>query len=227
MNPAEVAELEPNEVVKHYDDFVHSIAFDLAKKLKIRVEPDDLVAYGFQGLLEAHERFDPTAGNRFSSYAYYRVRGAILDGCRKEGWQTRSRARTEERTNELMESTHAVQQNVAPARSFSESSSRVTDMVSDATTVLLLDRMEDIDHEVMLSPASQEGKLEEKDTQRLLKEGIRLLTEQEREVVMRFYFKDERMQDIGEDFGHSRSWVSRIHTRAIERIRRHFDSEQS
>ena len=47
---------------------------------------DDLVSIGFEALLDAHARFDPARGLAFPVYAYYRVRGAMLqDGRRIEG----------------------------------------------------------------------------------------------------------------------------------------------
>jgi DNA-directed RNA polymerase specialized sigma subunit len=32
------------------------------------------------GLAEAARQFDPSRGGQFTTYAYYRIRGAILDG---------------------------------------------------------------------------------------------------------------------------------------------------
>lgn len=43
---------------------------------------DDLVGYGWVGLLEARKRFDATRGIGFKTYAEHRIRGAILDGLR-------------------------------------------------------------------------------------------------------------------------------------------------
>lgn len=58
-----------------------------ARRIAMRVPRDavpleDLVAYGQLGLLEAQQRFDPTRGINFESFARHRVRGAIFDGLR-------------------------------------------------------------------------------------------------------------------------------------------------
>ena len=42
------------------------------------------------GLYDALEKFDPTRDLKFDTYASFRVRGAILDGLRKEDWLPRS-----------------------------------------------------------------------------------------------------------------------------------------
>ena len=43
---------------------------------------EDLYAVGLDGLLDAAERFEPARGVAFATFAFYRVRGAILDSLR-------------------------------------------------------------------------------------------------------------------------------------------------
>ena len=69
------------------------------------IDFDDLVEYGVIGLLEAADRFDPSIGANFMTFAYYRIRGAIYDGLRGMGWMSRTeyaKARFEERANEYL-----------------------------------------------------------------------------------------------------------------------------
>src|SRR6185436_11792944 len=69
---------------------------------------DDLVGYGHKGLIEAADRFDSKQGVTFTTFAYYRIRGAMLDGLRTMGWYSRSdyaRYRAEERANEYLQNT--------------------------------------------------------------------------------------------------------------------------
>jgi RNA polymerase sigma factor (sigma-70 family) len=74
------------------DDLIHShlylvraIASELIRSAPPPLKFDDLVAYGRLGLVTAAARFDPTRGPRFADYAAPRIRGAMLDGFRKEG----------------------------------------------------------------------------------------------------------------------------------------------
>src|SRR5947209_17239832 len=80
--------------------YVRAIAAKVKEQLPKEIEFDDLVSYGTQGLLEAADRFDGRHGASFTTFAYYRVRGAIFDGLRRMGWLPRgewARARFEER----------------------------------------------------------------------------------------------------------------------------------
>lgn len=47
------------------------------------LQSSDLSAYGYVGLIQAVDRFDHTRGLKFQTYAYLRVRGAIIDGIRQ------------------------------------------------------------------------------------------------------------------------------------------------
>ena len=108
--PVETAgeRMTPEELVERHSGLVYAIANKLKKKLSIRVSLEDIEAYGFQGLLQAYERFDSGQGE-FSTYAYWRIRGAIIDGCRREGWMSHHslrRARALEGIDEFAESEH-------------------------------------------------------------------------------------------------------------------------
>src|SRR5258706_13951478 len=52
-------------------------------RVREHVELDELVALANTGLAEAAQKFDPDRGVAFSTYAWYRAQGAILDGLRK------------------------------------------------------------------------------------------------------------------------------------------------
>ena len=85
---------------------VQAIARKVKRTLGGAIEVDDLVGYGRKGLVEAAERFDGRAGVAFTTFAYYRIRGAMYDGIRAMGWYSRAdyaRYRAEERANEYLQ----------------------------------------------------------------------------------------------------------------------------
>jgi RNA polymerase sigma factor for flagellar operon FliA len=65
---------------------VRTIAWRIHCRVPCSVELDDLVAYGQIGLLEALQRFDKDRGMKFATFAWHRIRGAILDGLTKMNW---------------------------------------------------------------------------------------------------------------------------------------------
>lgn len=54
------------------------------------MEYEDMYSYGVIGLIDAVDKFDPHMGNKFSSYAYYRIRGSIIDELRNLDYLPRS-----------------------------------------------------------------------------------------------------------------------------------------
>jgi RNA polymerase sigma factor for flagellar operon FliA len=54
------------------------------------VSRDEILSLGLQGLFDALTKFDTTRELKFDTYASFRIRGAIIDGLRKEDWLPRS-----------------------------------------------------------------------------------------------------------------------------------------
>jgi len=87
-----------------YLTMLHSHAEAVAAKLR-GVTADELIADGFCGLVEAIEAFEPATGVKFGTFAWYRVRGAMLDGLRTADWVprlTRSREHKREAERERL-----------------------------------------------------------------------------------------------------------------------------
>ena len=77
-------------LVLKYRPLVVGIAHHMILPMPSSVEEDDLVSYGIFGLFDAIEKFDPSLGWKFSTYARVRIRGAIIDGMRQSDWVPRS-----------------------------------------------------------------------------------------------------------------------------------------
>ncbi len=73
-----------NRLVIYYAPLVASIAGGLASRMAAFQSCDDLCSCRQFGLIDAIERFDPSEGFQFATYATIRIRGAILDEVRKE-----------------------------------------------------------------------------------------------------------------------------------------------
>lgn len=69
---------------------VHYIASRIHERLPQQVDFEDLVQAGVIGLIEAHKNFDTSKNTQFSTYATFRIRGAILDALRSLDWGSRS-----------------------------------------------------------------------------------------------------------------------------------------
>lgn len=77
-------------MVFEHQGLVRAIAWKIHRKLAGRAELDDLIAYGQLGLLEAIAAFDAKRNHKFTTYAWHRIRGAILDGLGRMTWFARA-----------------------------------------------------------------------------------------------------------------------------------------
>jgi RNA polymerase sigma factor FliA len=80
---------QQQELVKSALDVVDKVARLLAPRYESLVGFDDLLAMGREGLVQAARTFDAALGVPFSTFATYRVQGAMLDGIRKEAGRAR------------------------------------------------------------------------------------------------------------------------------------------
>lgn len=72
-----------------YIPLVRTIAYKMSRKMPPSIEEDDLVSSGMIGLINAANRFDPTKGTSFKTYAWGRIEGAMLDELRSLDWVPR------------------------------------------------------------------------------------------------------------------------------------------
>ena len=77
------------QLIESCQGLVRSLAWKIHQKLPRGVDLDDLIAYGQIGLAQAARDFDVSRGGQFSTFAWYRTRGAILDGLAQMSWFTR------------------------------------------------------------------------------------------------------------------------------------------
>lgn len=75
--------LDKEKVVKEFLPLIAKLARDLKLTLPYNVELDDLIQEGVIALIQASEKYNPALGATFKTFAYNRIRGAMLDYLRK------------------------------------------------------------------------------------------------------------------------------------------------
>src|SRR5262252_10077356 len=79
-----------DEVLRRHLPLVRRVVQRLAARKPPHIEMDDLVSWGIVGLLDAISKYDPSKEASFSTYAQFRIRGAVLDHLRSLDWVPRS-----------------------------------------------------------------------------------------------------------------------------------------
>ncbi len=220
---------------------VKSICSKVYRKVGQYVEMDDLIGFGTTGLLEAADRFDETAGTVFSTFAYYRIRGAVYDGLRSMGHIPRreyDKLRAARRADEYLESLGqrdaaarapgqgaALAQGAARARGAAKTEDELRSMyeaMAGAATVFVtsLDAQLEEGKDFTDLAASAEDKLALSQMRGQLVVAIDALPERERHFIRKHYYEGKTLLDAGQELGLSKSWSSRLHARAVDLLKK-------
>ncbi len=78
----ELCKTAPSVIAERYAPLIWKVIGRMARRLPPYVQAEDLYGVGALGLMDAVDKFDSAKGTSFSSYAEYRIRGAILDELR-------------------------------------------------------------------------------------------------------------------------------------------------
>lgn len=217
---------ERQRFLESYLNVVRAVAQHIASRLPSTVDTEDLIHDGILGLLDAAEKFDPSRGTRFTTYAETRIRGAILDGLRQKDWRPRSVRRGRRELDETV--THlstafgrpATEEEIAASMGLSLEAYR--DLLLDASAGPLIS-LEDLppgsDPSVTAEGLLPHGALERRQMLEVLAEQIAELPERERRVMELYYHEGLNMKEVGAVLGVTESRVCQLHSQAATRLR--------
>lgn len=212
------------ELIAQGQGLVHSLASKIWRSLPMRADLDDLIAYGELGLAEAARDFNPEFGTQFTTFAYYRVRGAIYDGVSKMSWT--SRARFQRMKYERM-ANQVLQDQARTTGEGSTGTERDASWIAGASERLAVvffasqgDEDGGLRDSTLADPETNPASVIA--AQREISDRLHLLVDElphlERQLITAVYFEGATLKDAGTRMGISKSWASRMHAKALERL---------
>ena len=218
-----------------YAPMVKHIANRLSARLPDGFLRDDLVQVGMIGLLEAAEKYDPSQGHLFKTYAEHRVKGAMLDDLRAKDWIPRSVRDNGNKLDKAYRSLRAKEVDHPSDNQLAEaleiSPKELPDFIDKARPIPLLSLegliSHDFDEDEMnildtLASAEAQSPMEQllgSEAVSLLAVAIEKLPEKERMVLALYYNEDMNLKEIGAVLNISESRVSQMRTKAIAQLR--------
>lgn len=225
---------ERNELAMRELQQVYYVAARISERLPKHVEMQDLVQAGVIGLLEACKTYDPDRDAQFSTFAKFRIRGAILDSLRKLDWGSRA---VRKKGRELSSAVSRLEARLGRQPSEEEIAADMKMTLPELQSILTqidglylmgqqaesqFDNTESKDLiESAPAPASEnpfelcmEGERREQ-----LAAAVSKLSEREQLILSLYYQEELTMKEIAQVVGIAVSRVSQIHAAVMAKLR--------
>ena len=220
---AEAIQLEQR--IQENQGLVVSLAKSIHRKLPPQIGLDDLIAYGQLGLAEAARSFQDGKGASFSTFAYYRIRGAIYDGISKMSWNSHA-ARMQNKYQKMAGEALEAEAANAPAEpaSHRENARWLGNVTEKLAVVYLASHGEETQDALRavadLRTPRPDDEMANEEIQRLLRHLLSTLAPAEQDLIRMTYYEGMSLKEAADRLGKSKSWASRLHQAILERLAR-------
>ena len=219
-----------NQLVMHYSYIAKGIASNMNSTFYRYATTEEMVHQGVIALIDSLERFQPEKGIKFSTYAYTKVRGAIIDYVRKQDWLPRRVRKADiqiTRTEELLTNMlgrKPTREEMADKLGISLEEYDQSMLKLSAETPCSLESLLESPMQIH-SSSLQEGdfnpqeQVDKKELLEVLMQAIDTLNEQERTVLSLYYYEDLTMKEIGEVMGVSEQRIGQVNRKLIKKLK--------
>ncbi len=230
----EAAPLTREELIVTHMSMVRYLVNRITPQLPPHLDQQDLMSAATIGLIHAADRFDPTRGVQFKTFAEQHIRGTIIDELRSYDVLSRTmRDKYKRLSRQLVSLEHQLGRNPTSeevAESLGIGLEEYYELLEDvhAYSFISLDDSWDDDEGNTLSLGDVLCESDAKSPQQQvmmmqlaeeLGRAIDALPEKDRLVVTLYYKEDLKLKEIGEAMGLTESRISQILSQAMVRLR--------
>ena len=219
-----------NQLVMHYSYIAKAVAVKMSSTYHKYASVEEMVNHGAIALIDSLERYDPDQGVKFSTYAFTKVRGAIIDYVRKQDWLPRRVRQTdilitkaeEQLTNELgrtpTREEMAARLGMTPAK-YDKCVFEMSGESMYSFEALLAAPVQMNHFKLHEDGVGPEDQMDEQELRQELAKAIDELTDQERTVLSLYYYEELTMKEIGQVMGVSEQRIGQINRKLIKKLR--------
>ncbi|MBN1125644.1 MAG: FliA/WhiG family RNA polymerase sigma factor [Sedimentisphaerales bacterium] len=231
-----VRQARADQLVLEYLPLVHKIVAQVVSYLHPPLSKDDLISAGTIGLVKAARDYDPSREAEFKTYAYIRIRGAVIDELRSWSFAPSSLKKqfdqAQEIQQDMIERTGYVPTDEELADQMDMSLDQLYRMFEHARARHFLSIHGVGDEspalgELLAADTDRPGQcLEQQELLEKLAEAIQGLPKRQRQIILLYYTRELTMKQIAEVLGVTESRVSQLHAAALFKLSsklRHWD----
>ncbi|MCI8351749.1 MAG: FliA/WhiG family RNA polymerase sigma factor [Oscillospiraceae bacterium] len=216
-----------NQLVMHYSYIAKTVAVKMSSTFHKYASVEEMVNHGAIALIDSLERYDPSQGVKFPTFAFTKVRGAIIDYVRKQDWLPRRVRQMDilitkaesQLTNELGRTPTREEMAKRLGMSLSKYDKCVFEMSGESiySFEALLDAP--VQMNLFKTNPGPEEKMDEQELRQELAKAIDGLNEQERTVLSLYYYENLTMREIGQVMGVSEQRIGQINRKLIKKLK--------
>ncbi len=228
-----VDDYEKEELIKSYLPLVKKVVHRLSGRLPKDVDLKEMLNSGIIGLVDALEKYDPKHETNFSTYAQFRIRGAILDSFRSQDWLPRS---LRFKSHKIESAYLRVEQKLGRSATDEEVANELgvgveefQKLLGEVGSVVMLSFEElgfghgeerfQADEWIAANSTDPLNKLLGGEKINLIARALDRLPEKERLVISLYFYEELNLKEIGEILGVTESRASQIRSRALIRLK--------
>ncbi|TFJ94684.1 FliA/WhiG family RNA polymerase sigma factor [Lentibacillus salicampi] len=230
-----------NELIENYMYLVSYHVERISNNLPKSVHKDDLISFGMTGLFDAFGKFQHSRDLKFDTYASFRIRGAIIDGLRKEDWLPRTIREKTKKVERASQELEQIYQRSPSSEEIAEkleiSAKEVEEHTRDslmANVLSIEEKPHNQNHKEGIgytipdhtSVLPDDYMLQSELKTELIK-SIQSLNQNEQMVISLFYQQELTFTEIGHVLELTTSRISQIHRKAIFKLRKMLEKIQS
>jgi RNA polymerase sigma factor for flagellar operon FliA len=217
-----------DDMIVKYLPLVHKIVSQVAAYLQPPLSREDLISAGTIGLVKAARDFDPSRDASFKTYAYIRIRGAVIDELRSWSFAPpdikRQFDQAQEISSRMMERDGQMPADDQVAEQLGISTDKMYRIFETARARHFLSihgadgESPMLGHMLAGSTPGPEEEIEREELIEALTRAITRLPEKQRRIVVMYYQKELTMKQIAEVLEITESRVSQLHAAALFKL---------
>ena len=227
-----VSREQRTELIRMHLPLVDFVVDRVAPNVPAFLSRDDLKSAAMTGLMEAANRFDPSRGYQFNTFAEHRMRGAVFDEIRKMDWFSRSMREKQSRLHRVI---HEEEERLGRTPNEQELA-QAMDLTLDGYRQLLSEvgHLGCVSLNQILGDSGEgdcfqdtledtktikpQDSLETRELTEIMAEQLQKLSEKERLVISLFYYEELSQKEIAEVLELTEGRISQLHSQALHKL---------
>ncbi|MDA8080384.1 MAG: sigma-70 family RNA polymerase sigma factor [Actinomycetota bacterium] len=223
-----------NRLVLFYAPLVKLVANRVARGVSSFQTVEETCSSGHLGLINAVERFDPTEGFLFATYATIRIQGAIIDELRRDDIlpkRMRARVRTYQVARESLEAdlhrTPTLRELAAHLETTMAEIMEIDDLAVLSSYLVPLSMVGEDQTRIAFTSSAEPGEAAVRSSMRdTIKAALMRITERQRQVLVLHYLEGFQKSEIAETLGIDRSRVTQLVQQGLRNLRMQLEDQR-